>query len=67
MYWNGDVVAKGVVVQNIYSKEQKYIYDPALYGYVIRCEEERRAGLIKLGKVSCRCHEDELNKCQKRS
>lgn len=67
MYWHGYVVTEGMVVQDVYGEEQKYIYDPSLYRDVIRSEEERRSAFVELRKVSCSGHEDELNKRQKRS
>ncbi len=67
MYRNRYVIAEGVVVQNIYSEEEKDVYHPALYGNVIRGEEERGSTPVELRKVSCSGHEDKLNKGQKRS
>lgn len=67
MYWHRYVVTEGMVVQDVYGEKQNNIYEPPPNRDMIRSEEERRPALVELGKVSCSCHEDELDECQKRS
>ena len=61
MYGNRYVVAKCMIVQNIYGEEQDNIDQPATYRDSIRLEEVRRSASIELGGVSRNGHKDELD------
>lgn len=61
---HGDVVAKGMVVQNIDREEEQDVDHPATYRDMIRLEEERRSSLVELRDVSRGGDEEELDERQ---
>lgn len=65
VYRHRYVVTEGMVVQDIYGEEQKYVYEPSLYGNVIRSKEERWSAFVELGEISRGSHKDKLDESQK--
>lgn len=59
---NGDVIAKGVVVEQVDAEEEHDIDQPASNGHLVRSYEEWRPGGIKLRDISRNCDEKELHK-----
>lgn len=56
-----DVIAKGMVVEKIDGEEEEYVDTPPAKGNLVRGNEEGRPALVKLGHVSRRGYEDELD------
>ena len=67
MYWDRDIVAECMIIQNIYGEEEQYVDQPATYGNPIWLDEERRPAFVELGNVSGESHEDELDESQESS
>lgn len=64
---DGDVVAEGMVVQDVDGEEQEDVDEPAADGDAVRSEEEGRPAGIELGDVAGDGHEDELDEGQEGS
>lgn len=64
MNWYGNVIAEGVVVEDIDAKEEDNIDQPATDGHLVWCQEKGRPSDIELCNVSCDSHEEKLRKSE---
>lgn len=62
VYRDRDVVAEGMVIQQVDTEEQHNVEEPPAYGNLVRSEEERRSGLVELGDVAGYGNEQKLDK-----
>lgn len=67
MYWHGNIIAEGMVVQRVDAEEQQYIHHPAPYRDLVLLEEEGRACSIKLPGQPYDGYEEELDEGEKQS
>lgn len=63
---DGDVVAEGMVVQDVDGEEQEDIDEPAADGDAVWSEEERGPAWVELREVARGGNEDELDEGQER-
>lgn len=63
---DGDVITKGVVVEQVDAEKEHDIDQPAPNGHLVRSYEEWRPGSIKLRDISRDRDEKKLHKSQER-